>query len=349
MDLKEINETLGLYPISSGFTRNDLIKLVENTNVKRIQFSEKLNEIELKLLEEIIFSKRKNIELRVYGFYNQECNLSFLENIPSLKMLSVDCLMKATNIEVVTKLKNIESLGIGIFNLESFEFLKDVNPNLKQLSLHQTKSKKPNLNLIDKFTNLEFLYLEGQSKGIEKINSLKKLKEITLRSISTDNLDYLNELQDLWSVDIKLGGIKNFDALKTLPNLKYLELWQVRDLSDLSFIENLKNLQNLFIQSLSNVTYFPNLNNLGELRRIYLENLKGLKDIRNIKDIPNIEEFIFVDAKNFEPNDIIPLLNNESLKSISCGLGNTKMNKTLEKLIFEHKKEIYKYKKFEYK
>ena len=349
MAIKAVNEIIGQYSISTGYRKSELIKLVENKKLKYLQFSEKLNEQEINQLEEFVFSKNSEISLRIYGFYSQECDLSFLVKIPSLKKLSVDCLMKAENAEVITKLKNIESLGIGIYNLESFEFLKDINTNLKELFLHQTKSKKLNLNLIDRFVNLEVLYIDGQSNGIEKINSLKNLKEITLRSISTGNLDYLKDLKYLWSVDIKLGGIKNFEALQTLPNLKYLELWQIRDLSDLSFISNLLNLQYLDIQSLKNVTNFPDLHKLLHLRRIYLENLKGLKEIDNIKDIPFLEEFIFVSAENMTPNNILPILKNKSIKSILCGFGSTKKNQILEKLIEEHNKKRYEFSEFEFR
>lgn len=349
MGIQIVNEIVGQYSISKGFTKDDLKKLVEDKNVKHLQFSDKLNAIEVDYLEEIVFSKRDDISLRVFGFYLENCDLSFLERIPSLTNLSIDCLREATNVEVVTKLKNIKSLGIGIYNLESFDFLYEINPKLKELYLHQTKSKKTNLNSIDRFLDLEVLYLESQSKGIEKINSLKKLKEITLRSISTKNVDYLNNLNELWSVDIKIGGIKNFDTLQTLPNLKYLELWQVRELSDLSFISNLKSLQNLFIQSLRNVTIFPDLQNLLHLRRIYLENLKGLKDISSVKNVPFLEEFVFTNAENLEPNDIIPILENKSIQNISCWFGNKNKNEIMQKLLVEYKKEMYKFTKFQYK
>ncbi len=118
--------------------------------------------------------------------------MTFLEQIPSLKRLSVDCLQTATGVEVVTKLSNLEMLGVEIFHLDNFEFLNKVTPHLKELLLHSTKSKKPKIDIISRFKGLEYLSLEGQQKGIESISSLKCLKQIVLRSITTSSLEVLS-------------------------------------------------------------------------------------------------------------------------------------------------------------
>lgn len=349
MSVKAVNEIIGQYQISKGITKKEIIELNENKNISSIQFSSPLNEIEFDYLEENLFSKRTDISLRVYGHYSEKCDLNFLKRIPSLQKFSADCLRSAQGFENILELKNIETLGIGIFDLESFDILENINPNLKKLYLHQTKSKKPKIDSIKRFKNLECLYLESQSKGIEEIKTLKNLKDLTLRSITTENLDYLIGLNELWSVDIKLGGIKNFNALETLQSLKYLELWQIRDLSDLTFISNLVKLQNLFIQSLPNVTELPNLEKLIYLKRIYLENLKGLKNLNSLKNAKSLNEFVCVSAKNVEIENLIPAIENSNLESISCWFGNSKKNIAFEKLVLESGKKPYKYSKFEYK
>lgn len=348
MSLKAINEINGQYEISNGVTKSDLEKLAINKKTKYLQFVNPLSINEIELLENIIFSKRPDISLRVYGHYGQKCDLTFVERIPSLRKFSADCLMNAEGIESVVKLKNLEKLGVGIYNLENFDFLERVNPNIKELSLLQTKSKKTSIDLISRFTELEYLYLEGQQKGIDSIRHLKKLQQLVLRSISTINLDFLKGLEELWSVDIKLGGIKNFDSLTTLPKLKYLELWQIRDLRDLSFISNLPALQNLFIQSLKHVDKLPDFSNCKSLRRLYLENLKGLKDLTSIANANSIEEFIYVSAENQEPENLFPVLENINIKSVSCGFGNAKKNNYFKQLIKEYNKIQYTQSDFKY-
>jgi len=347
-NVQAVSETAGVYEISKGVSKKELEKLSNNPKTKLIQFVKPLDENEIILLEAVIFSKRPDISLRVYGHYGEECDLAFIEQIPSLRKLSVDCLMNAKGIEKVTTLKNLDELGIGVFNLDNFDFLKTINANLKRLSLHQTRSNKPSIASIKRLSDLNVLYLEGQQNGIEEIRNLRKLEEITLRSISTPNIDYLAGLPDLWSVDIKLGGIKNFDGLTSLPKLKYLELWQVRGLNDLSFISELTTLQNLFIQSVKQVGKLPDFSNSTALRRIYLENLKGLTCLSTLKSAPALEEFAFVMAGNLEPEQLIPVLENPSLKSVGCGFGSVKKNDKFNNLVSAYKKDPYSFRKFNY-
>jgi len=347
MALKAVNEILGQYEISTGFKHQELKQLAGNPKTASIQFDLPLTEREIEALEESVFSRRPDIALRVYGYYGKVCDLSFLKKLPSLRKFSADCLREAKGIEWVTEIKNLEVLGVGIYDLENFDFLNGINPDLKKLYLHQTRSKKTSLNTISRFVQLEELYLEAQSKGIEAIHSLKMLRDITLRSISTPNLNYLNDLKHLWSVDVKLGGIKDFSALKTLPNLKYLELWQVRQLFDISFITDLTSLQNLFIQSLSNVEEIPSIDKLHKLKRFELENMKGLKRMDALRTAPALEEFTFLMAQQ-EPESLLPLLENKKVKSVLCRFGSEKKNNRFKELADAFGKSQYKYHKFIY-
>jgi hypothetical protein len=346
--MRAVNEIQGVYQISNDISRQELKWLRDNPKVTSIQFSTQLSTKIIHRLEKIIFKNRPDIFLRVYGFYGEVCDLFFLEYIPSLRKVSADCLQNATGIEVVTKLKDLEILGVGIFDLDNFDFLDSINPNLKELYLHQTKSGKPRIDSIRRFQNLEFLYLEKQQKGIESISQLKNLKKILLRSISTPNLDYLIGLNELWSVDIKLGGIKCFNALETLPKLKYLEIWQVRGLSDLSFLSKLKSLQNLFLQSLPQVTELPNLHNLNELRRVRFESMKGLDDFSFISRTQSVQDFILLDASNLEPTNIESLMINSKIEKFSCWFGSDKKNNQFADLLTKHNKSKYEYSEFQY-
>lgn len=348
MSVQTVNEIVGQYQISKGVTKNDLEKLSINPNTQSIQFASPLTNKEIDLLEDIVFSKRPDISLRIYGHYGETCDLSFIQRIPSLRKISVDCLMDAKGIEVVSQLDNLEHLGVGIFNLDNFDFLENINSNLKELYLHQTRSKKPKISSIQRFERLEYLYLEGQQKGIEAISNLKKLEKIVLRSISTNDVEYLKNLEHLWSVDIKLGGIKDLSALTTLPTLKYLELWQIRDLADLSFISKVGTLQNLFIQSQKQLTKLPDFSNNKKLKRIYLENLKGLNDLSTLKNAPSLKEFIYVLAENQEPENIIPILENPSVENVFCKFGSAKKNNLFKELVKKYKKKEYAHEVFEY-
>lgn len=347
MSTQSINRDSGRYNISTGFKKNELSAIANNTKTKLVQFSAPLTYEEYDLLEKMVFATRPDIELRIFGHYSVECDLTFLERIPSLRKVTADCMRDTTGIEVVTQLRNLESLCVGIFDLDNFNFLEQVAPNLKVLGLYQTRSKKPKIESIARFENLEYLFLEEQQKGINAIKNLKKLQKIILRSITTTDIDFLQGLKQLWSVDIKLGGIKSFDALKTLPSLKFLELWQIRGLADLSFISDLTTLQNLFIQSLKQVKTLPDFSKNKFLRRIYLENMKGLDDFSTLKHIPNLKEFIICD-ENKEPDNFLPLFENPTVERVAGFLGSNKRNNRFMDLVNYYQKNIYEYSDFEY-
>ena len=94
---------------------------------------------------------------------------------------------------------------------------------------------------------MKTLYIEGQSNGIEVIGQLRGLEDVTLRSIATADLRYLSPLERLWSLDIKLGGIRSFDGIEGRDTIKYLELWQIRELEDANVVALLPGLQNVFL------------------------------------------------------------------------------------------------------
>lgn len=331
-----------------GFKASDLKTVADDGNVETIQFSVPLQMSEIEALERIVFSRRPDITFRVFGHYKSACDLSFLEKTPSVERFSADCLLRAVRVETITKLEKLEELAIGIFDLESFDFLNDVPSTLTKLGLHQTFSKKPSIAAIERFRGLEYLYLEGQRKGIEAVNELTNLEKVVLRSISTSDLSYLANRQKLWSVDVKLGGIKNFDAVTTLPGLKYLELWQIRGLSDLSFISRIASLQNLFIQSLKQVSRLPDFDRSQMLRRIYLENMKGLEDLSSVEFAPNLVEFSYVLAGNQKVENLLPVLRNRNVERISCGFGSDKKNELFDQMLAAQGKERYRYSEFKY-
>jgi hypothetical protein len=241
--------------------------------------------------------------------------------------------MKATGVEYVSGLTDLERLSIGIYNLESFAFLSDLKPDfLKHLFLGVTLSKKPRLQGIERFMRLESLYVEGQKNDIELVGQLAHLEDLTLRSVTLPSLGFLRDLPALRSLDIKLGGTKNLADLAHFTALRYLELWQVQGLSDLSPISEMTGLQSLFLHSLRNVVQLPDLSRLRALRKVILDTMKGLKDLSSLESAPALEELSHVDAQGLEPSQYAGLIGGGRLKRISVGFGSMRKNEALRKM-----------------
>ena len=85
------------------------------------------------------------------------------------------------------------------------------------------------------------------------VGDLSALVYLTLRSITLQDLGIFRRLRQLRSLALKLGGTNQLALLNELSSLRYLELWQVRGLSNLSVLATLPRLRDLFLQDLTNV------------------------------------------------------------------------------------------------
>ena len=320
--------------------------VVNDPRVKVIQTSRPITSDSWKLLNNLLIPKRPDIQIRIYGHYSKVCDLNTLTHIPSVENLSIDCLRDVCNLDSIAHLNALKSLTVGIYNLDNFNFLELLPQSVETLLIGATKSKKPKLDGLLNLPSLKELYIEGQNKKIEIIGELEFLEKLTLRSVSPKDIGFLRKLSRLWSLDIKLGGIKDLSAIEGLENLKYLELWQIKGLSDVSVISSLTGLQYLFLQSLRNVDEFPNLSNLTRLRRVYLETMKGLKDLEGLFKAPALEEFIHVCAQNMAPDQYTQLLEMTSLKKVLLGFGRDKMNKKMDGMMKQKGIEKYSYEPF---
>jgi hypothetical protein len=308
-------------------TAEDIEKLAGQQGIDWVQCVKPPSEPVCVLFNERFFSVRPEVGLRIYGRLGPyEPDLSFAPLMTNVRRFAADSLTSAKGVEAIAEMPRLESLSLGIYELQDFSVLESVPAGLTELSLGLTKSKRPSLAPLVRFSSLRRLYLEGQSKEIEVLATLRELEDLTLRSITVPGLDFLADLPMLWSLDIKLGGIRNFAAVEGKQSIKYLEIWQVRDLDNIHIVSRLPGLQNLFLQSLPNVQAFPQMNNAKALRRIYVENMKGLRDFSALEWAPALEMFVLGDGKTQAPEELIPVLRNPTVHATTASFGSLKKN-----------------------
>jgi len=330
----------GRFEIRDKLTAEEVGQLLANKELEVIQFSQPIEPLTFELLNDLLFAIRDDIELRVYGAYGWKCDLSFLSALPSVTCFTVDCISdEVDHLDAIIQLKKLKSLHIGISSLDSFDILCHLPDTLESIMLERTQSKKADLAVLERFTRLKKIYIEGHTKNIDVIGRLHQLEDVTLRSITTKHVEFLTPLKKMWSLDIKLGGINSFEAIEGMENIKYLELWQVRGLNDLSFISTLTGVQYLFLQSLKNVETLPALNDLTRLRKIHLDTMNGLKDISSLGQAPSLMEFMHWSANNMRIEDYIPLLTNPTVQRVRASFGSDKRNKEFEMMAERYGKE----------
>ena len=132
-------------------------------------------------------------------------------------------------------------------------------------------------------------------------------------------------------------------------SIKYLELWQVRDLRDINVVGTLPGLQNLFLQSLPHVGSFPQLRESAALRRVVIENLKGLSDFTALAGAPALEEFLLLQGNRQTPRQLVPVLSNPNVRRVGAYFGSNRKNSEFSDLREEHgKAELKQGEPFEY-
>jgi hypothetical protein len=322
--------------------------LVDDESIRVLQTCEPVRPKTWIELNSKFFSARPDVQLRVFGFYSIVCDLSFLWTMDKVQDFSADCLRTVQNIEAITRMPSLRRVGVGVFELEGFDFLADLRPEIEAIYLGATRSKKPSLRLLERFRDLRELNVEGHRKDVEVIGSLYKLEDLTLRSVSVKDLSFLRALSKLWSLDIKLGGSNDLRALAGLENIKYLELWQIRGLTDLGPISTLTGLQYLFLQSLPRVTSLPELGKLTRLRRVHLDNMKGLRNLEALCGAPTLEELVHFDASRHAPRDYECLLKSKTMKALRVGFGSESKNEAFRAMLDSHQKVWHDLSQFEF-
>jgi hypothetical protein len=326
-----------LFPTHAGFqgavTSAEIRAVARNREVRLINTSQPASLSTWERLDAELFSRRPDLSLRVSG---SEYDLTFLARLKNVRHFCADG-YDVTGLESIAALQRLESLALRVFHLESFEFLRTIPArHLKSLSLRRTRSTKPSLAPLAHFANLRKVYIEGHHKEIEVIGRLPKLEDLTLRSVTTSGMEYLRPLSHLRSLDIKLGGTKDLSAISGMKSIRYLEIWQVKGLTELDVAGQLSGLQYLFLQSLLHVGRLPSFARSRALRRVHLQNMRGLKDVSSLVSAPSLEELVIFEGERQSPDALEPVLAMRTLKRASCAFGSKQKNARFAELRAKH-------------
>jgi hypothetical protein len=249
-----------------------------------------------------LFEHQPSITLRVNS---DQKTLDFLRYFPSLRRVEV-----------------------AMPHLDDWEGLRFLPADAQHISLEETR-RTLSLSVLERFSELKQLSLDGHTKDVSVLAQLTRLEVLVLRSVTLRDLSIVMGLQLLWSLDITLGGTKNLALLPRIESLKHLRLRRVRGLEDLTPIASTTSLQFLYLQDLPRVRTIPPLDSLINLRRVYVETLKGLTDVCAFAEAPALEEFAAVAVRHLEPENFRCFLGHPSLKYLSAGFGSHRKNDVL--------------------
>ncbi len=323
------------YSIKEPIKETEITDLVSDNNCKRLITTGILEMKSWSILNKVLFATRKDITLVTTVDYPEVLDLSFIPLLSNVENFHVHG-SKSINVELIGTMKNLKSLSLyAIGSVQSLEFLDGLNADkLEELEVGSTKANI-DLSVLKRFKNLKNLKnlkIEYHKKNIETLGELKNLEELFLYSVPITDVNFLANCKKLLSLRVILGRITDFSAIKGIDSLRYIELYQLRNLADISFISELPGLQYIFLGNLPRVYKLPDFSKLKKLRRIYLENLKSLKDFSMLKTAPTLEEFGLIKALNNEPEDLKLLFTLPKLKSVTVAFGSVKKNERFNKM-----------------
>lgn len=330
-------------------TTADLAALSRMPQLKTLQADGPVDRRVWKLIDREFSAQRPDVALRIYGHYGTECDLSFCSDLLHVRHFLADCLMQARNVEAIGEIPRLETLSLGIHGLETLDVLDRIPDSVTSLNIGGTRSRKPDVRSLARFQALSHLYLEGHTKGIDAIGTLARLERLTLRSITTNDVEYLQPLGKLRSLDIKLGGIRSLDAIDGKAGIRHLELWQIRGFSDPGIVSRLPDLQNVFLQSLRQVTSLPDLEGARELRRMIVQNMGGLQDLRSLGSAPALEDFLLLEGSKQQPEQLVPLLENQAVRMAGAFFGSDARNERFDTLRTQYGKLAWEWHEFAYR
>lgn len=251
-----------------------------------VQFSDTtFDDKKLSQINELCNEYDQHFSVRFYGYYSGSFDFCTLLKIPDVKSLYVDCLTKADNINAIGKLKNLNKLSLGVYELNETEILKSENlKNLSELVIGDTKTKAFNLEYLNDFKNLKLLINAGHSKNIEAIGELSNLEYLSLNSLKKTPVSFVNRLKKLKTLKFILGGRENIKEIED-NEIEHLDIVWVRGFNDLSNISNFKKLRTLLVEDniqLQSIHFDKQLPALNDLKILNCKTLTSLTGLENL-------------------------------------------------------------------
>jgi len=269
-----------------------------------VQFSSLLADDDFRRVAEWLRAYPR-MTLRAYGGYDGSIrDLEFLRFFPTLRRFAADALWD---------------------RIDSLDGLRHLPDDLEELGLGATR-RPLRLSPLRRFRDLRSLFVEGPVREIEVLSDLTAIDDLTLRSVTLPDLSLLLPLTKLRSLDLKLGGTNDLRLLPRIGEIRYLELWLIRGVTDLDPIGEMTGLRSLFLQALSGVRRLPDLSRCVELRRVHLETMKGLTDLAPLATAPALRDLILMDLRQLGVADLEPLRNAPALRAVNLGFGSVRKN-----------------------
>lgn len=260
-------------PLDKGIVE----RLANLPTLKVFQFHDvKPDQKTLQLLNEELFRKRKDVNLRVFGYSDTWADIGFLEDLPEVERFDWETVVFGST-KPLNQLKKLVHLGLGLSQPKpkiSLSFVADFNHTLESLSIY------------------------GDYKDtVSVIPQLHKLTSVWFMSTKLAGFDFLEGL-NIETLGNYGGRVSSFEFLRNLDTLKRVWIKTNATLPNIDFIVDLKTLERLELLYVAKLTRFPICEHLKKLNLIFAFECNRLVDISEIKKLQGVR--ISVSGKALE-------------------------------------------------
>ncbi|UUZ47920.1 hypothetical protein LP420_33440 [Massilia sp. B-10] len=248
----------------------------------------------LESLDKLCGELDANLCIRFYGHYFAPFDCANLKYLPSVKHLELNCMDAVENIDALKQLQCLVRLNIGIFELNTPDFLSWPNLiSIADLSLPATRKNNIDLKYLGGYSNLVRLFLGGHVRHLDTIGTLYQLTDLSLNLPSAASLTFLNRLPNLRRLRFILGGRANLDEIVTSP-LERLEIVRVKGFSSLNNLHRFRHLKSLLIEDqaqLKALDLGTDVSNLTEVRLVNCKNLETVSGLSHLSKLNSLRVF----------------------------------------------------------
>lgn len=235
-------------------------------------------------------------------FELQNNNISDISNLRDNSTIQVLNLnnnkLDSFDIQVIKTMPSLKRLGIGENSINSIQELKDLEtlPNLVELTI--ADSNLTSLEGIEKFSNLEELYI-GKNKitDFSKLAELPNLKKLDISESELNNIDIIPSLTKLEQLEVYNNNLEDISSLTNNGTIKVLNLNgnNLND-NDIEVLKTMTSLEELGISNNEQINKVSQLTSLTNLKGLTLSNSK-IKDVNGIEALTNLESLEMDDNK----------------------------------------------------
>lgn len=224
----------------------DNVKINSFIGAEKSDSLKEVNLYDLETINDIDFSPLFNLE-RDFEIDFESIKYVDLDKISGMKNLTclcIDTCEDVTNLDSITKHKNLQYLFLDNLNIDSIKFVVDLC-NLYELSIDNTIT-----NDLDKITenkNIKSIMLWGKNyTNIDWIKNMDSLEEIGLEGTNITDLTPLLTCKNIKRVDIRNSIVTDLETIALIPKLQNLVLWD-NNISDLSPLKDCTQLKEIFL------------------------------------------------------------------------------------------------------